>query len=324
LLNGTIERVQDGGKMVFGVFHFGGQEVNARLDLISSEPKATIPTHANIPYGPHWQQTFDFYQAESDSPTPVAVAIHGGGWGALDKKNTLGLEKSLLDRGISVASVNYRFIREAEEYGVEPPVKMVMEDAARAIQTLRYLAKELNIDKERIGAAGGSAGGCTSLWIALHDDLADPESENPIARESTRLWCAGGYDPQTSLDPKQMREWIPTITYGAHAYGMKSLDECIKNYDTIKPWIEEYSPYALVSPDDPPIYLSNPMRGTEPEPDEKGWATHSPWFSIKLHEQLKEAGVESYLHYKGNVNPEYGASAAHFFAEILTRETKKN
>jgi hypothetical protein len=118
LLNGTIERVQDGGKMVFGVFHFGGQEVNARLDLISSEPKATIPTHANIPYGPHWQQTFDFYQAESDSPTPVAVAIHGGGWGALDKKNTLGLEKSLLDRGISVASVNYRFIREAEEYGV--------------------------------------------------------------------------------------------------------------------------------------------------------------------------------------------------------------
>ena len=35
--------------------------------------------------------------------------------------------------------------------------------------------KDWNIDKERIGASGGSAGACSSLWHAFHDDLADPK-----------------------------------------------------------------------------------------------------------------------------------------------------
>ena len=38
---------------------------------------------------------------------------------------------------------------------------------------MRSKAGEWNIDKKRIGATGGSAGGCSSLWLAFHDDMAD-------------------------------------------------------------------------------------------------------------------------------------------------------
>ena len=41
---------------------------------------ALAPTKANVPYGTHERQVLDFYQAKSDSPTPVVFYIHGGGW----------------------------------------------------------------------------------------------------------------------------------------------------------------------------------------------------------------------------------------------------
>ena len=98
-------------------------------------------------------------------------------------------------------------------------MKWPLEDAARALQFVRSEAAEFNIDKTRIGASGGSAGACSSLWLAFHDDMADPESSDPIARESTRLMGAGVLGAQTTLDPRQMREWTPNSVYGGHAFG---------------------------------------------------------------------------------------------------------
>ncbi len=98
----------------------------------------------------------------------------------------------LLEEGISVASVEYRFIAEATADGVVPPVHGPLHDAARALQFVRSKASEWNIDKSKIAASGGSAGACTSLWLAFHSDLADPKSADPIARESTRL-CVRPY-----------------------------------------------------------------------------------------------------------------------------------
>ena len=84
--------------------------------------------------------------------------------------------------GISVVSVEYRFTDEATADGVVPPVQGPLGDAARAIQFIRSKAKEWNLDKTRIGATGGSAGAASSLWLAFHDDLADPRSDDPVAR----------------------------------------------------------------------------------------------------------------------------------------------
>ena len=175
------------------------------------------PTLANVPYGPHPKQVLDFYKAESSKPTPVVFYIHGGGW--MGGKKAPFNASEYLKAGISVVSIEYRFIPEATADKVVPPVKGPLTDAARALQFVRSKAAEWNIDKTRIGATGGSAGACSSLWLAFHDDMADPKSSDPIARESTRLTCAAVNVAQTSLDPKQMKEWTPNSRYGGHAFG---------------------------------------------------------------------------------------------------------
>jgi acetyl esterase/lipase len=232
-------------------------------------------------------------------PTPVAFVIHGGGWQGGDKERVDRFVDvaALLKAGISVAAINYRFIKMAEAEGIQPPVKAPLDDAARALQFVRSKAAEWNIDKTRIGAAGGSAGACSSLWIAFHDDLADPKSDDPVARESSRLQCAAVTAAQTTLDPQQMKEWTPNSKYGGHAFGLGSFPQFLAEREKILPWIAEYSPYALVSKDDPAIYLSYnaaPALGQEQKDP-----THTSNFGVKLQEHCKAIGVPCELQYPG-------------------------
>jgi len=90
--------------------------------LAQAVPAGPAPTLRDIRYGEHPKQTIDFYKANSDRPTPLVVFIHGGGWTAGTKSNVAGLAQ-LLDSGISVASVEYRFIQDAMELGIQPPVR---------------------------------------------------------------------------------------------------------------------------------------------------------------------------------------------------------
>jgi acetyl esterase/lipase len=271
-----------------------------------ANPELPTPTEYDVAYGPHPKQLIHFWKAESDKPTPMLLFIHGGGWTAGGRLSGLSaMLPTLLKEGISVASVEYRFISEATADGVTPPVKGPLHDAARALQFIRSHAAEWNIDKNRIGASGGSAGACTSLWLAFHDDLADPKSDDPIARESTRLAFAAVNGPQTTLDPRQMKEWTPNSRYGGHAFGftgdpekkLSQFDEFLARRDTILPWIAEYSPYALVSKDDPPVYLffSAPPGLGQDQKD----PTHTSNFGVKLQEHCREMGVTSELVYPG-------------------------
>ena len=269
-------------------------------------PPGPVPTFANVPYGTHERQVLDFYKAASEKPTPVLFFIHGGGWVAGDKKNP-GSLKRCLAAGISVASINYRYSWQAQLAGVTPPVKAPLEDAARALQFVRSKSAEWNIDKRRIGASGGSAGACSSLWLALHNDMADPKSADPIARESTRLWCAAVNGAQTSLDPQQLKEWTPNSRYGGHAFGFMDPND-IKTRDTrfaeflahreeLLPWIKEYSPIEHASADDPPIYMiysAPPALGQEQKDP-----THTSNYGVKLQEKLQSLGVECELVYPG-------------------------
>jgi acetyl esterase/lipase len=271
---------------------------------------AVKPTAANVSYGPHERNVLDFWQAKSDAPTPLVFCIHGGGWRGGDKSSYYGSVKGYLDNGISVVTINYRLMAQANEQKVTPPVKAPLEDAARALQFVRSKAKDWNIDKKRIGATGGSAGGCSSLWLAFHDDMADPKSTDPVLRESTRLYCAAVNGAQVTLDPKEVREWLPNYTYGAHAFGLANLDEVEKQRDKLAAWIKEYSPITHVTKDDPPIGLYyGGVKGAkvgESHPD----PTHSPILGVKLAEKLKVAGVEVVFHSNTEPNKELPTAQA--------------
>jgi acetyl esterase/lipase len=274
----------------------------AQIVLTTSCAVAVEPTYADVPYGPDPRQVLDVYLAPSkketvDRPTPVLFFVHGGGWLNGDKR-TFNDQAPYLAAGITVVSIEYRFVSQAIKEGVKPPVKVPLHDAARALQFVRSKATGWNLDKTRIAASGSSAGACTCLWLAFHDDLADPNSPDPVARESTRLFCAAVTRAQTTLDPKQMTEWIPNNRYGAHAFGFESktglrrdaYDEFLAKRDEILPWIKEYSPYELATKDDPPIYLfydTDPAMGQERENP-----GHSANFGQGLSEKLRRIGVD--------------------------------
>ena len=72
----------------------------------------------------------------------------------------------------------------------------------------RIKAAELGIDPDRIAACGNSAGAGISLWVGFHDDLADPTSDDPVSRQSSRLACMGVVGAQTSYDPRFIKQLI--------------------------------------------------------------------------------------------------------------------
>src|SRR5436189_2744294 len=111
----------------------------AKAKKAKQPPERPTPTVADYAYGKdHERQKFDFWQAKSDKPTPVVLLIHGGGWVNGDKRSYgANMIDPFLKEGISVAAVNYRFIAQAMEQNVEPPVKACLHDAARALQTIR-------------------------------------------------------------------------------------------------------------------------------------------------------------------------------------------
>ncbi|PQO38447.1 alpha/beta hydrolase [Blastopirellula marina] len=275
---------------------------------------AELQPQKDVPYGTHPRQVLDFYPAESDKPTPVVFYIHGGGWQGGDKKTN---PKPFLDKGISVVAINYRYVKNAVADGITPPVKAPLEDAARALQFVRSKAGEWNLDKEKIGATGGSAGACSSLWLAFHDDMAKPDSDDPIARESTRLYCAAVNGAQVTLDPMPLREWMPNYRYGAHAFNLPNLEAVIEKREEILPWIEEYSPMTHVTKDDPPIFMyyggEVPVVGSSPKDP-----THSAIMGVKLAEKLKETGVEVDLTHPGVKEPKY-KSSTEYLIDHLTK-----
>ncbi len=294
-------------------------------DIPADEARAALAvpplpntTHYDVAYGPHPKQLIHLWQAESAAPAPLLLFIHGGGWNAGGRLSGLsGMLPALLQAGISVASVEYRFIAEATADNVSPPVKGPLHDAARALQFIRSQAAAWNIDKTRIAASGGSAGACTSLWLAFHPDMADPASADPIARESTRLLTAAVTGAQTTLDPQQMKAWTPNSTYGGHAFGLGKFENFLAQRDKILPWIAEYSPYALVTPDDPPVYLSysTPPALGQPEKD----PTHTANFGVKLQEHCRTNGVACELVYPKAPDVKHATVQDYLIATLTAR-----
>ena len=161
------------------------------------------PTHANIKYGEYERNVFDLWLAESKKPTPLAIYIHGGGFISGNKeKVSQQVVMQLLEAGISVASINYRYL------SIDTPLPTSHHDARRALQFMRSKAKEWNIDKSRVAAFGGSAGAQICMWLAYSDDGKTKKRRIQLERESTRLTCVATMGGQTTNEIEFWKEMI--------------------------------------------------------------------------------------------------------------------
>ncbi len=279
----------------------------------SSEPradrqagaKAPAPTHADVSYGEHDTQAFDIWLAESKDgkPTPLVIYIHGGGFRGGDKK--IGDSQPVgdyLDQGISFASMNYRL----SDVG---PYPIMMHDAARGLQTIRSKAKDWNLDSQRIACYGGSAGAGISLWLGFHDDLADPDSQDPIARQSTRIVAAGTSGGQSTYDMRTFREWFDVPNLEPHPalvafYGVNDPEDW--ESDRVKSLMTDASAITHLTKDDPPVFMTY-GKGDVPvdEKTDPGVWVHHARLGLKLKEAMDKLGLECHVTWNGHPSEAY-------------------
>ena len=113
---------------------------------------------ANIPYVPNGgeRQQLDIYlppdYEKSEKPLPLICFIHGGGWTNGSKDMAVIAANRFVPKGYAVAGITYRF-------RPKDPMPAQVIDCKAAVRWLKAHAKEYNIDADRIGAWGGSAGG---------------------------------------------------------------------------------------------------------------------------------------------------------------------
>jgi acetyl esterase/lipase len=254
-------------------------------------PSLPIPTHENISYGPHARNTLDFWQAKGDGPRPLLVYIHGGGWLTGDKSKKGPAFKPFLDKGISCAAFNYRLTP-------EHPLPAPVHDAARAIQFLRFKGRDWNINTSRIALTGPSAGACTSMWLLLHDDLANPVAVDPVLRESTRVCAASVQVGQTSIDPTVIEGWLgPNVLKHPMifmAVGESSIDAAMRNYKIHRKVYTEFSPINHLDAKDPPLFMTCSAEMGLPCRD-AGHGIHHPVYGVKLKEKSDGVGHECHL-----------------------------
>lgn len=244
------------------------------------------PTHPDVKYGPAARNVMDLWLAKSDKPTPVLASIHGGGFRGGNKKVHSGTLAECLKSGISVAAITYRLSDEAIA-----PAQFL--DSARAIQFIRSMAKEWNLDTSRMAATGNSAGAGISLWLGFHDDLADPKSNDPVLRQSTRLTCVAVRNGQTSYDPRFLRDLFPGTDPFQHSalaqlFGvdLNKLDDLPKEKYKL---FEEVSALPHLTKGDPPVLLMY-----DSEMDNTG--IHSPRFGKALQDKMDALGIECLVH----------------------------
>jgi arylformamidase len=281
--------------------------------LVAADKAPLPPTYANVSYGPNERNVLDFWKAEGSGPRPLLIDIHGGGWVAGDKTQKPAVVRHWLRKGISYAAINYRLT-------TTDPLPTPVYDAARAVQFIRSKAAEWNINTNRIALTGGSAGACTSMWILLHDDLANPKSSDPVEHESTRVSAAAVSAGQTSIDPKVIESWVgPNVLKHRMiwmAVGEKTMADALKNYDKHHGLYVEFSPYNHVDAHDPPLFMSYGNDLTLPSKD-AGHGIHHPLFGVKLKEKSDQVGHECYLLIKGASPPEKYATAEAFLSDKL-------
>ncbi|HEX5471683.1 MAG TPA: alpha/beta hydrolase [Lacipirellulaceae bacterium] len=125
-------------------------------------------------------------------------------------------------------------------HGSAPQFKVpeAVADVRRAVRFIRLNATKFNIDPNRIGVCGGSAGGHLSLVLGTEGDDGDKNAQDPVDRTSDRVQAVVAYFP-----PVDMREWVGKMTdrFPALAFDPKLA--------------ESISPLLHVSPDDPPTLL---------------------------------------------------------------------
>ena len=130
------------------------------------------------------RQTIDIIRprADSSSPRPAVLLVHGGGFRGGAKESYLPLAIKLAEHGYVAATANYRLSPRNQ-------FPAAVQDVKAAVRFLRANAMKYNIDSNHIGALGGSAGGHLVLMLGLTAGVEEFEGSGPNRDQSSAVQC---------------------------------------------------------------------------------------------------------------------------------------
>jgi acetyl esterase/lipase len=124
----------------------------------------------------------DIYLPAKDSTglRPAVLLIHGGGWTSFDKSTMQGMGEFLARSGMVAFAIDYRLLKEGQNRW---PAQL--DDVQRAVRWVRANASKYNVNSERVGAFGHSAGAQLAALLGMEEtrDNSDPD----LAKYSSKV-----------------------------------------------------------------------------------------------------------------------------------------
>jgi acetyl esterase/lipase len=212
--------------------------------------------------------TLDLYCPEKVSgPAPVIVWIHGGAWRRGGKRKCPAV--ALVPDGYAVASIDYRLSSTA-------PFPAQIEDCKAAVRWLRANAAKYNLDADRIGVWGMSAGGHLAALLGTSGGVPELEGSGDNMQYSSRVQAVCAVAGPTNL---------PALT-NVGPKRMSAIEGLLGGpLEKDKAKAIAASPIHYVSKDDPPFLIVH-GEGDRVIPVEQ---------SQRLYEALQKAGVNATL-----------------------------
>lgn len=224
---------------------------------------ALSPVQENVSFGPGL--LLDVYP-----PTELTTGlhagillIHGGSWSSLDKSTMRGMAEFLARHGFVAFSIDYRLYHEGQNRW---PAQL--DDVQRAVRWVRANAAKYDVDPQRIGAFGHSAGAQLAVLLGLEDtrDNSDPA----LAKYSSRV--------QAVVDVSGPTDFTRDHDADGDAFLTRFLGGAYSKRPEL--W-RDASPVFHVAKGDPPFLI---MHGTQ---DEEVQISQSQ----ELADKLQAAGV---------------------------------
>jgi acetyl esterase/lipase len=229
---------------------------------------------AYVPDG-HERQKLDLYlpaQNKDSHPLPLIVWVHGGAWHAGSKDNCLSVH--FLRYGYAAASINYRL----SQHAIFPAQ---IEDCKAAIRFLRANAEKYNIDPNRIGVWGASAGGHLVAMLGTTGNIKQFD-KGPNLQVSSRVQAVCDFFGPTDLT--RMSAFESSMDHDAlDSPESKLVGGPVQEN---KEACNRANPITYVSKDDPPFLICHG--------DKDMLVPHNQ--SVLLNDALKKAGVNVKFH----------------------------
>lgn len=249
-----------------------------------------------------WKLDLVMPKEKGDKPRPGIVFVHGGGWSSGDKRAGIFLQGAIsyAQKGYVCITVNYRLVGEA-------PFPACIHDVKNAVRWFRANAEKYNLDPDRLGAFGNSAGAHLVCMLGLVKKDAGLEGDGPYQDQSSLVQavCAAATPTDFLLFGSGTEQ---RARPGGRFAGMSAKE--------IEELARKSSPISHVRKDAPPMLL---FQGTK---DNTVNVKHSDTFV----EALKKAGAKDVTYHRidgaghGVFNQhkdKSGPAMEKFFARVL-------